>query len=180
MSEDTPILPFRHSEMIVDPLTDLAREGARRMLAQALKAEADAFVASYEAERLADGRQRIVHHGFGPERAIQTGIGPVNVQRPKLRDRLATSDPEAKIRFTSNILPKWARRSVSLDALIPVLYLKGISTGDFQEALSAIMGPDAPNLSPRVVSRLTAGWQAEYDAWARRDLSAVFVKQVVR
>ena len=87
-------------------------------------------------------------------------------------DRIATADPAEKIRFTSNILPKWARRSVSLDALIPVLYLKGISTGDFQEALSAILGPDAPNLSPSVVSRLTAGWQAEYDAWARRDLSA--------
>ena len=109
---------------------------------------------------------------FGPERQIQTGIGPLDVQRPKVRDRIATADPAEKIRFTSNILPKWARRSVSLDALIPVLYLKGISTGDFQEALSAIMGPDAPNLSPSVISRLTAGWQAEYDAWARRDLSA--------
>ena len=172
MNEDTTILPFRQSEMIVDPLTDLAREGARRMLAEALKAEADAFVASFANEQLEDGRQRIVRHGFGPERQIQTGIGPLDVQRPKVRDRIATADPAEKIRFTSNILPKWARRSVSLDALIPVLYLKGISTGDFQEALSAIMGPDAPNLSPSVVSRLTAGWQAEYDAWARRDLSA--------
>ena len=85
---------------------------------------------------------------------------------------MATHDQPERIRFTSNILPKWARRSVSLDALLPVLYLKGISTGDFQEALSAIMGPDAPNLSPSVISRLTAGWQAQYDAWARRDLSA--------
>jgi len=89
-----------------------------------------------------------------------------------VRDRLASSDPAAKVRFTSNILPKWARRSVSLDALLPVLYLKGISTGDFQEALAAILGADAPNLSPNVISRLTAGWQAEYDAWTRRDLSA--------
>jgi transposase-like protein len=80
--------------------------------------------------------------------------------------------PAEKIRFTSHILPKWARRTVSLDALLPVLYLKGISTGDFQEALSAILGPDAPNLSPSVVSRLTAGWQAHYDSWTRRDLSA--------
>jgi putative transposase len=76
------------------------------------------------------------------------------------------------VRFTSNILPKWARRSVSLDALLPVLYLKGISTGDFQEALSAILGADAPNLSPSVVARLTAGWQADYDSWAQGDLSA--------
>jgi putative transposase len=172
MIEDTTTLPFRQSEKILDPLTELAREGARRMLAEALKAEADAFVASFANEQLEDGRQRIVRHGFGPERQIQTGIGPLDVQRPKVRDRIATPDPAEKIRFTSNILPKWARRSVSLDGLIPVLYLKGISTGDFQEALSAILGPDAPNLSPSVLSRLTAGWQAEYDAWARRDLSA--------
>jgi putative transposase len=89
-----------------------------------------------------------------------------------VRDRQAPSSEAEKIRFTSNILPKWARRSISLDALLPVLYLKGISTGDFQEALSAILGPDAPNLSPSVVSRLTAGWQAQYDAWTRRDLCA--------
>jgi len=172
MKNDTPILPFRQSETVTDPLTELAREGARRMLAEALKAEADAFVASFADERLDDGRQRIVRHGFGPERQIQTGIGALDVQRPKVRDRLANSDPAAKARFTSNILPKWARRSVSLDALLPVLYLKGISTGDFQEALSAILGADAPNLSPSVISRLAAGWQAEYDAWTRRDLSA--------
>lgn len=172
MKNDTGILPFRQSDSITDPLTELAREGARRMLAEALKAEADAFVASFADERLEDGRQRIVRHGFGPERQIQTGIGALDVQRPKVRDRKAAPDPASKVRFTSNILPKWARRSVSLDALLPVLYLKGISTGDFQEALSAIMGPDAPNLSPSVISRLTAGWQVQYDAWARRDLSA--------
>jgi len=171
MKNDTTILPFRQSETITDPLTELARQGARRMLAEALKAEADAFVASFADERLDDGRQRVVRHGFGPERQIQTGIGALDVQRPKVRDRLATPDPSNKIRFTSSILPKWARRSVSLDALLPVLYLKGISTGDFQEALSAIMDPDAPNLSPIVISRLTAGWQAQYDAWTRRDLS---------
>ena len=172
MKNDTPILPFRQSETIADPLTELAREGARRMLAEALKAEADAFVTSFANEQLEDGRQRIVRHGFGPERQIQTGIGALDVPRPKVRDRLATPDPSKKIRFTSNILPKWARRSVSLDALLPVLYLKGISTGDFQVALWAIMGPDAPNLSPSVISRLTAGWQAHYDTWIRRDLSA--------
>jgi transposase-like protein len=172
MKSDTQILPLRQSETIADPLTELAREGAGRMLAEALKAEADAFVASFADEQLEDGRQRIVRHGFGPERQIQTGIGSLDVQRPKVRDRLATPDPSKKIRFTSNILPKWARRSVSLDALLPVLYLKGISTGDFQEALSAIMGTDAPNLSPGVISRLTAGWQAQYDTWTRRDLSA--------
>ncbi|MET4103506.1 putative transposase [Roseovarius sp. MBR-78] len=172
MIDDTTILPFRQSESVADPLTELAREGARRMLAEALKAEADAFVASFADEQLEDGRQRIVRHGFGPERKIQTGIGALDVQRPNVRDRMNALDPSKKIRFTSSILPKWARRSVSLDALLPVLYLKGISTGDFQEALSAVMGPDAPNLSPSVILRLTAGWQVQYDAWARRDLSA--------
>jgi hypothetical protein len=125
LNEDTPIVPFRQSETIVDPLTELAREGARRILAEALKAAADAFVARFAAERLAAGRQRIVRHGFGPERQIQTGIGAVDVQRPKVRNRMAPSDPASKIRFKSNILPKWARRSMSLDALLPVLYLKG-------------------------------------------------------
>ena len=172
MKNDTTILPFLQSETIADPLSELAREGARRMLAEALKAEADAFVASFADEQLEDGRQRIVRHGFGPERQIQTGIGALDVRRPKVRDRMMTSDPAEKARFTSNILPKWARRSVSLDALLPVLYLKGISTGNFQEALSAILGADAPNLSPSVLSRLTAGWQVDYDAWTRRDLSA--------
>jgi transposase-like protein len=141
-------------------------------LAEALVAEADAFVASFAEERLPDGRQRVVRHGFGPERHIQTGIGALELRRPKVRDRTADAAADRKVRFTSNILPKWARRSPSLDALLPVLYLRGISTGDFQEALSALLGPDAPNLSPNVISRLTAGWQKDYDAWQRRDLSA--------
>ena len=141
MKKNTPIVLFRQSEMIVDPLSELAREGARRMLAQALKAEADAFVASFAAEQLADGRQRIVRHGFGPERQIQTGIGALDVPRPKMRDRMARLDPAEKVCFTSNILPKWARRPVSLDALLPVLYLKGNSTGDFQRRCRPLRGP---------------------------------------
>jgi len=108
----------------------------------------------------------------GPERSIQTGIGALDVQRPKVRDRATDAPAESKIRFTSAILPKWARRSRSLDALLPVLYLRGISTGDFQEALAAILGKDAPNLSPSVISRLTGAWKQEYDRWQRRDLSA--------
>ncbi|MCP4385107.1 MAG: IS256 family transposase [Hyphomicrobiales bacterium] len=172
MKADTTIIPFRQSDSIDDPLSELAREGARRMLAEALKAEADAFVASFASDLLADGRQRVVRHGYGSDRTIQTGIGAIEVRRPKVRDR-STDFPEAdKVRFSSNILPKWARRSKSIDALLPVLYLRGISTGDFQEALSALLGPDAPNLSPGVISRLTAGWQGNYDAWQRRDLSA--------
>ena len=142
------------------------------MLAAALRAEADAFVEQYAEEALPDGRQRVVRHGYGPERCIQTGIGALDVRRPKVRDRATDMPAERKVRFTSNILPKWARRSKTLDALLPVLYLRGISTGDFQEALSALLGADAPNLSPGVISRLTGDWQQEYDCWQRRDLSA--------
>lgn len=102
---------------------------------------------------------------------IQTGIGPIPVHRRKVRDRSADVTAEKKIRFSSNILPQWARRSRSLDALLPVLYLRGVSTGDFQEALMALLGADAPNLSPGVISRLTAGWQEDYDRWQHRDLA---------
>jgi putative transposase len=172
MKNDTTITPFHQPGSIFDPLTEIARDGARQMLAAALKAEAASFVAQFEDERLPDGRQRVVRHGTGPERAVQTGIGPIPVQRPKVRDRAADVPAGQKIRFTSNILPRWARRSKSLDALLPVLYLRGISTGDFQEALCAILGTDAPNLSPNVISRLTGEWQQEYDRWQRRDLSA--------
>ena len=172
MTDDTTIIPFRQPGSIIDPLTEIARDGARRMLMAALKAEADSFVAQFSEDLLADGRQRLVRHGAGPERVIQTGIGPIEVRRQKVRDRATDLPVEAKLRFTSNILPKWARRSKSLDALLPVLYLRGISTGDFQEALSALLGPDAPNLSPGVIARLTGGWQEEYDRWQGRDLSA--------
>jgi transposase-like protein len=172
MKDDTMIIPFHQPDSISDPLTEIAREGARRMLAEALKAEADAFVASFADVTLADGRRRVVRHGHGPERPIQTGIGALDIQRPKVRDRAGDTAGEDRVRFTSNILPKWARRSRSLDALLPVLYLRGISTGDFQEALSALLGPEAANLSPGAITRLTAGWQGSYDAWQQRDLSA--------
>jgi putative transposase len=172
MKDNTTITPFHHPGAILDPLTEIARDGARQMLAAAIRSEAVSFVAQFSEERLPDGRQRVVHHGAGPERTIQTGIGPIPVQRRKVRDRACDVPPEKKIRFTSNILPRWARRSRSLDALLPVLYLRGVSTGDFQEALTALLGADAPNLSPGTIARLTAGWQKEYDRWQRRDLSA--------
>ena len=171
MTKNTDIIALRQPESVDDPLTEIARDGARRMLAAALRAEADAFVAQHAEEVLPDGRQRIVRHGYGPERSIQTGIGALDVRRPKVRDR-AAGPADEKVRFSSAILPKWARRSRSLDALLPVLYLRGISTGDFREALSAILGAEAPNLSPGVISRLTGEWQQEHDRWQRRDLSA--------
>lgn len=166
MKDDTTIIPLRQPGSIVDPLTEIAREGARRMLMTALKVEAESFVARFGDDLLPDGRQRVVRHGAGPEREVQTGIGPITVQRQKVRDRATDVPPEAKIRFASNILPKWARRSRSLDALLPVLYLRGVSTGDFPVALAALLGEDAPNLSPGVISRLTAGWQGGLRALA--------------
>ena len=143
MNDDTTISPLHQPGSILDPLTEIAREGARQMQAAALKAEAANFVARFADERLSDGRQRVVHHGTGPGRAIQTGVGPLAVKRHKVRDRAAVG-AEKRIRFTSNILPRWARRSRSLDALLPVLYLRGVSMGDFQEALTALGYPRKP------------------------------------
>ncbi len=171
MTSTTTVVSLRQPDTIDDPLTAVLRSGARRLLAQAIEAEADAFLAAMKGERLPDGRERVVRHGHGPERQVQTGIGPVEVQRVKLRDRGPTNEAE-RIRFTSAILPRWARRTRSLDALLPILYLRGVSMGDFQEALGALLGKDAPNLSPSVIARLRGEWEADYTRWQRRDLSA--------
>ncbi len=171
MNEISNIVPLRQPDEIDDPLTNILRVGARQLLAQAVEVEVETFLATVKDLKLADGRARVVRHGYGPARTIATGIGPIEVARAKIRDRGAASDGE-RIRFSSAILPLWARRTRSLDALLPVLYLRGISTGDFQEALTALLGKDAPNLSPAVISRLTAEWQGEYERWQRRDLSA--------
>ena len=171
MTETTKIVRLRQPDTIDDPLTDILRVGARKLLAQAIEIEAEAYLASMRDLKLPDGRERLVRHGHSPERTIQTGIGPVPVSRVKIRDRGATGD-EDRIRFSSAILPKWARRTRSLDALLPILYLRGLSTGDFQEALTALLGKDAPNLSPSVITRLTGEWQGEYERWQARDLSA--------
>jgi transposase-like protein len=167
----TTVVPLRRSDEIEDPLTAVLRSGARRLLAQAVEAEAEAFLATLAGVRLPDGRERLVRHGHGPERQVQTGIGPVAVRRVKLRDRSPGMAAE-RIRFTSSILPRWARRTPSLDALLPVLYLRGVSMGDFQEALGALLGKAAPNLSPSAIARLRDTWQADYARWQRRDLAA--------
>src|SRR5271154_922619 len=164
------VVALRQKGAIDDPLTEILRTGARRLIAQAVEAEFETFLASTAELVLPDGRRRVVRHGRDPVRAIQTGIGPVEVQKPKARDRAAASGE--RIRFTSNILPKWARRTKSLDALLPVLYLRGISAGDFQEALAALLGKDAPNLSAAVIARLKSEWEDEYRRWQKRDLSA--------
>ena len=163
------VIALRQKGAIDDPLTEILRVGARRLIAQAVEAEFETFLASNADLILPDGRQRVVRHGHDPVRAIQTGIGPVDVEKPKARDRGAAAAD--RIRFTSTILPKWARRTKSLDALLPVLYLRGISAGDFQEALAALLGKDAPNLSPAVIARLKGDWEDEYRRWQGRDLS---------
>jgi putative transposase len=170
VNENSTVVRFPQPEVVDDPLTEVLRAGARRLLAQAIEAEAEAFLAGMADRRLADGRARFVRHGHGPERTIQSGIGSVAVQRVKVRDR--APEGERRVRFTSRILPRWARRTRSLDALLPVLYLRGVSTGDFQEALAALLGKEAPNLSPSVVARLKSDWQGEYERWQQRDLSA--------
>src|SRR4051794_41156414 len=171
MTSDSTVVPLRQPGEVDDPLTAILRSGARRLLAQAIEAEAKAFLAAMKGARLPDGRERVVRHGHAPERVVQTGIGPVPVRRAKLRDRGADEGGE-RIRFTSAILPRWARRTRSLDALLPVLYLRGVSMGDFQEALGALLGKDAPNLSPAAIARLRGEWEADHARWQRRDLSA--------
>jgi putative transposase len=178
MTMNSTVVPLRQPDAVEDPLTAVLRNGARRLLSQAIEAEAEAFLAMMKGERMPDGRDRVVRHGHAPERVVQTGIGPVEVQRVKLRDRgagiVGERPPERgdRIRFTSAILPRWSRRTPSLDALLPILYLRGVSMGDFQEALAALLGRDAPNLSPSVIARLRTDWEADYARWQRRDLSA--------
>src|SRR6266849_5823780 len=171
MTKNSTVVSLRQPAAVDDPLTAVLRSGARRLLSQAIEAEAEAFLALMKGVQLPDGRDRVVRHGHAPERVVETGIGPVEVQRVKLRDRGAGEVGE-RIRFTSAILPRWARRTRSLDALLPVLYLRGVSMGDFQEALAALLGRDAPNLSPSVIARLRDEWEADYARWQRRDLSA--------
>jgi transposase-like protein len=171
LTDPTKVVRLRQPDDIDDPLTEVLRAGARRLLAQAVELEAEAFLADLQDLRLPDGRARVVRHGHGPERPIQTGIGSVPVSRVRIRDRGATGEAD-RVRFSSSILPKWSRRTRSLDALLPILYLRGVSTGDFQEALAALLGKEAPNLSPSVIGRLTAAWQDEYERWQGRDLSA--------
>jgi putative transposase len=153
-----------------DPLTEVLRNGARALLSQAVEAEVAALLNRHADQRTDDGRQRLVRHGHLPEREIVTGIGPVAVRCPRVRDRV--SDGSERIRFSSAILPPYARRSKSLEVLIPILYLKGVSTGDFEEALLALLGKDAGGLSASTIGRLKDAWSDEHARWSKRDLSA--------
>jgi transposase-like protein len=162
-SNRTLEIPTAMSPSILD---DVVFRGAREMLAFALEAEVDAFRDRHVDLRDKRGRRRIVRNGYMPERTVLTGAGAVDVEQPRVRDRDGT------IAFTSAILPPYLRRSKTVNDLIPWLYLKGISTGDMSEALGAIVGEDAAGLSASVVVRLKESWEAECDAWARRDLSS--------
>lgn len=151
-----------------DALTDLLRDGARRLLAEAVEAEVAAWIDAH-AHLKDEGRHRqVVRNGYHPERTIQTGLGEVEVRQPRVHDRRPSPDRE---HFTSAILPPYLRRTKSLEDLIPWLYLKGVSTGDFSEALQALLGPDAPGLSATTVTRLKATWGAEFEAWGKRSLA---------
>jgi putative transposase len=167
---DTNVFQLSQPGTFADPLTEVLRNGARALLAQAVEAEVAALLSCHADKLTDDGRQRLVRHGHLPEREIVTGIGPVAVRCPRVRDRAGTG--EERIRFTSAILPPYARRSKSLEVLIPILYLKGISTGDFEEALAALLGKDAGGLSASTIARLKDAWSDEHVRWSKRDLSA--------
>ena len=155
--------------IIDDPLTEILRTGARKLLAEAVETEVEYFLAQYADFKLESGRQRIVRNGHLPEREIQTGIGSVPVKMPRVRDR--DSSASQKIRFTSKILPRYLRKTKTIEELLPWLYLKGISTGGFCEALSVLLGPGAPGLSASTISRLKDIWKKDLDNWQHRDLS---------
>lgn len=150
-------------------LTGILRQGAQKLLAQAVEAEVEAYIRQHAELRDADGYRVVVRNGHKDEREIQTGIGPVKVRQPRVDDRRVDAQGR-RMRFTSEILPPYLRKTRSIEELIPWLYLKGISTGDFSEALMALLGPEAPGLSASTVVRLKEVWQQEYQAWSRRSL----------
>ncbi|EGV27648.1 transposase mutator type [Thiorhodococcus drewsii AZ1] len=149
-----------------DPLHALLRKGARELIAQAVEAELASFLAGHADQRLEDGRRAVVRNGYLPERTVQTGLGDVAVKVPKVRDRSGSGAI-----FHSSLLPPYLKRSRSVEELIPWLYLKGISTGDYQEALAALLGDRAKGLSANTIVRLKQQWSEEHRRWSQRDLS---------
>ena len=153
-------------ETEIDPLHELIRRGARDLIAGAVEAELEAMLAHYSDARTPDGRQAVVRNGYLPARTVQTGVGDIDIQVPKVRDR-----NQSGIKFNSQLLPPYLKRAKSMEELIPWLYLRGISSGDFQEALAALVGDQAKGLSANTVSRLKAKWEDEHKTWQRQDLS---------
>ena len=166
MTESTLRAVSQPELSIADPLHDLLRQGARDLIARAVEAELTGFLDQYSEHQLEDGRQAVVRNGHLPERTVQTGIGAVSVRVPKVRDR-----SDGGVRFNSTLLPPYLKRARSVEELLPWLYLKGVSTGDFQEALAALLGEQAQGLSANTISRLKAQWQADHRSWSQRDLS---------
>lgn len=169
MTNDNVISLKKPESFVDDPITEILRNGARKLLAQALETEIELFISQFKDLTDELDRQRIVRNGHLPEREIQTGIGPVSVKAPRVRDR--HHEATKRIRFCSSILPPYLRKTKSMEQLIPWLYLKGISTGDFSDALAALVGKDAPGLSAPTISRLKTIWQQDLQAWQKRDLS---------
>jgi putative transposase len=161
---DIRIVPLPNGQ---DVLTDILRDGARRLLAEAIEAEVATWIDGRAHLTDDTGRRQVVRNGHLPERAIQTGIGPIDVKQPRVHDRRPAGQRET---FTPAVLPPYLRRTKSLEELIPWLYLKGISTGDFSEALQAILGPGALNLSATTITRLKAVWEQDHEAWSKRSL----------
>ena len=154
------------SEQPKSALEEVLRDGAKALIGQAVEAELAELLARYENVRLLDGRRAVVRNGFLPERQVLTAAGNIVVRIPKVRDRSGK-----RVKFNSNLVPPYVRRSARVSAALPWLYLKGISTGDMHDALVVLLGEEAKGLSPNVISRLKATWADEYDAWAARSLA---------
>ena len=170
MTEPTAPTPFHPVEASKDAITEIIRHGARRLLAAAFEAEVESHLAAYLDVRDEQGRQAVVRNGYLPEREVMTGVGPVAVQQPRVRVRPPADGSEVPP-FRSKILPPYLRKARSIEELLPWLYLKGISTGGYQEALAALLGPDAPGLSPSTIVRLKKIWEQEHVAWRSRSLA---------
>jgi putative transposase len=153
-----------------DVLTEILRNGARQMLTAAIENEVDEYIATYTHQLDANGQRLVVRNGHMPPRSILTGLGQIEVKRPRFNDRRVDEDGQ-RLRFTSQILPPYLRRTKAIDELVPWLYLKGISTGDFPDALQALLGPDAGGLSATNICRLKRVWEDEWKDWSRRDLT---------
>ena len=170
MAKDNVVQLKKPEPFIDDPITDILRSGARKLLAEALEAEIEDFLSQYSDLKDDRNHHRVVRNGYLPEREIQSGIGPIPVKMPRARDRQPHQGSEP-IRFTSSLLPPYLRKTRSMEDLIPWLYLKGVSTNDFSEALSALVGKEAPGLSAPTISRLKAIWKQDLERWQKRDLS---------
>lgn len=167
MTQSTPSTPSAPVPSSNDTLTEILRSGAHDLLATALEAEIQAHLAVFADQVDSEGHRLVVRNGYLPEREIQTGIGAIAVRQPRIRDQRGDAEP----RFTSKILPPYLRRTKSMEELLPWLYLKGISTGGFQDALTALLGPDAPGLSASTVVRLKKIWEEDYRKWSKRSLA---------